>query len=256
MEKRQIGTYKFKVEPFSEDFTGRIAWGNWGNILLRCAQNHASERHFGFGPMSEEQWSWVFSRLIIEIEDRPLADADFSVSTWASGVVRQFTTRLFTIQDAAGREIGHAYSVWALIDLRTRQPVDLAQLSHFQNVLLPTPDFPIKGPGRIRLKPEETTQAESIGRVSCCDLDSNGHANSIRLLEKVLDLFSKEWYEHNKLRRVEIAYAKETFYNQELHFYKAKREGGVYDVEIHHADGTIAVKAQLTFAPIMPTTGS
>lgn len=113
MEKRQIGTYKFKVEPFSEDFTGRIAWGNLGNILLRCAQKHASERHFGFGPMSEEQWSWVFSRLIIEMEDRPIADADFSVSTWASGVVRQFTTRLFTIQDAAGREIGHAYSVWA-----------------------------------------------------------------------------------------------------------------------------------------------
>ena len=52
MEKRQIGTYKFKVEPFSEDFTGRIAWGNLGNILLRCAQKHASERHFGFGPMS------------------------------------------------------------------------------------------------------------------------------------------------------------------------------------------------------------
>ena len=87
-------------------------------------------------------------------------------------------------------------------------------------------------------------------------MDSNGHANSIRLLEKVLDLFSKEWYEHNKLRRVEIAYAKETFYDQELHFYKAKREGGVYDVEIHHADGATAVKAQLTFAPIMPTTGS
>ena len=72
----------------------------------------------------------------------------------------------------------------------------------------------------------------------------------------MLDLFSKEWYEHNRLRRVEIAYAKETFYDQELHFYKAKREGGVYDVEIHHADGATAVKAQLTFTPIMPTTGS
>ena len=121
---KYISTFTFEVEPFTEDFTGHLSWSGLGNILLRSAQKHASARGFGFGATSPEGLSWVFSRLIVECPVRPAAGQRFHVSTWPIEVRRQFTIRLFRIFDNAGNTIGHAYSVWALIDLKTRAQIE------------------------------------------------------------------------------------------------------------------------------------
>lgn len=239
-------TYPFNVEPFSEDETGSLAWGQLGNVLLRCAQLHAERRGFGFGPMSRERLSWVFSRLIIDMERRPLRNEAFRVTTWTSEIFRQFTTRLYEISDSEGRTYGHAYSVWALIDMDSRQPCDLTHLPNgsFAEYLQPAPDFPIAGPGRIRVK---AGQAEMRRTVRYTDLDVNGHLNSIRSMEIVLDLFSKEHYAQHPLRRIEMAYAKEAFYGERLDVFKEEKSEGVFDIELRKEDGSTAVKAQARF---------
>lgn len=245
-------TYDFRVEPFSEDVTGCIAWGQLGNILLRCAQLHAGSRGFGFGPMSKERLSWVFSRLIIDMERRPRRDEAFSVTTWTSEIFRQFTTRLFEVRDGAGALIGHAYSVWALINIDTRQPCDLHHIpgGSFDDYLLPTPDFPIPGPGRIRMGKDAATEAERPVRYS--DLDINCHLNSIRALEIALDIFGREQYERTPLRRVEMAYALECFCGEVLSVCKEQKAPGVYDIELRKPGGETAVRAQLRFGEGTP----
>jgi len=244
-------TYAFTVEPFSEDLTGCLSWGQLGNTLLRCAQLHAGRRGFGFGPMSRERLSWVFSRLIIDMERRPVRGEQFRVTTWASQIFRQFTTRLYEISDDAGNAYGHAYSVWALIDLDTRQPCDLTALpgGSFAEYLCPAPNFPIKGPGRIRVKVEK---AETQRTVRYTDLDVNGHLNSIRSLEIVLDQFSKEHYENHPLRRIEMAYAKEAFFGERLGIFKEPKGNGLYDLELRKENGEAAVKAQACFQEECP----
>ena len=248
-ENSHIGDYQFRVEPFSEDVTGQISWGHLGNVLLRCAQFHAEGCGFGFGPMSRERLSWVFSRLILDFPDgRPRTGDDYVVSTWASTIFRQFTTRLYEMRRPDGTPWGHVYSVWALINLQTRQPVDLMALptGSFSDILEPVPvDFPITGPGRIRVR-----AAVPVAEREVCftDLDVNGHLNSIRAMEWVLDLFPPGRFQGNGLRRVEMAYAQETFGGERLQFFVDEREDGICDVELRKAgSGTVAVRAQLVF---------
>lgn len=240
------GRYRFNVEPFTEDFQGLISWSNLGNILLRCAQMHAENNGFGFGPMSREQLSWVFSRLIIEMDRRPHTGETFEVTTWPSEIFRQFTVRLFEVRDGEGIIIGRAYSVWALIDINSRQPADLMNLptGPFTDYLIPAPDFPITGPGRIRVKSEQPALTRTA-HVS--DLDINGHVNSIRSLEMVLDLFPLETYQTQQVHKVELAYAKEAFCGDTLQFFKEEVQPGVHNIEVRRGEGDVTLRAQVVF---------
>ena len=242
---KYISTFTFEVEPFTEDFTGHLSWSGLGNILLRSAQKHASARGFGFGATSPEGLSWVFSRLIVECPVRPAAGQRFHVSTWATEVRRQFTIRLFRIYDETGEAIGHAYSVWALIDLTTRRPVDLTctPAGDLRDVLLPAPDFPIKGASRISVN-NPTNVTERIVHFS--DLDMNRHLNSIRSLEIALDQIPFTRFEKGQcVRRIEVGYANECFQGEKLSVRTEEAAPGKFHIEALRADGACAFKAIL-----------
>ena len=107
----KIGTFHFVAEPFHVDFTGRLTMGVLGNHLLNCAGFHANDRGFGMATLNEDNYTWVLSRLAIELEDMPRQYEDFTVRTWVENVYRLFTDRNFDIRDKDGRVIGYARSV-------------------------------------------------------------------------------------------------------------------------------------------------
>lgn len=124
----KVGTYQFVAEPFHVDFAGRLTMGVLGNHLLNCAGFHAAERGFGIAELNENHYTWVLSRLAVELEDMPRAYQKFSVQTWVENVYRLFTDRNFAILDEKGRPLGYARSVWAMISMETRRPADLLTL--------------------------------------------------------------------------------------------------------------------------------
>ena len=121
-ENNKIGTYGFVAEPFHVDFTGRLTMGVLGNHLLNCAGFHATERGFGIATLNEDNYTWVLSRLAIELDEMPYQYEDFSIQTWVENVYRLFTDRNFAIINKDGKKIGYARSVWAMISLNTRKP--------------------------------------------------------------------------------------------------------------------------------------
>ena len=100
-ENNKIGTYKFVAEPFHVDFTGRLTMGVLGNHLLNCAGFHASDRGFGIATLNEDNYTWVLSRLAVELDEMPYQYEDFSIQTWVENVYRLFTDRNFAIIDKA-----------------------------------------------------------------------------------------------------------------------------------------------------------
>ena len=68
-EENKIGTYQFVAEPFHVDFNGRLTMGVLGNHLLNCAGFHASDRGFGIATLNEDNYTWVLSRLAIELSE-------------------------------------------------------------------------------------------------------------------------------------------------------------------------------------------
>lgn len=119
--KDKVGTYTFVAEPFHVDFTGKLFMGVLGNHLLNSAGFHATERGFGIAEMNESNYTWVLSRLAVEMMDMPSEYETFSVDTWIENVYRLFTDRNFTIYGKDGKVYGYARSVWAMINLDTRK---------------------------------------------------------------------------------------------------------------------------------------
>ena len=110
MNENKIGTYKFVAEPFHVDFTGKLTMGVLGNHLLNCAGFHASERGFGIAEINENHYTWVLSRLAIELEDLPSCHESFSIQTWVENVYRLFADRNFVIYDKGEKPIGYVRS--------------------------------------------------------------------------------------------------------------------------------------------------
>ena len=237
-----IGRFPFTVEPFSEDFAGRLSWFYLGNHLLRCASLHAGSHGFGYQDVMKNHHAWVLSRLVVELDEMPRSGQHYTVETWVSKIYRQFTDRLFSIVDDNGKAYGHAFSIWALIDVNSREPFDFASLDNeaFEKAVSAR-EIPIKGPGRVRVKSKDAVRTV---KAYYSDLDINGHVNSIRYIQMILDLFSDEIYvQHKAVKRVEMSYCTESYCGETLYFFREDGEQGRSAVEVRKENGEVVVKA-------------
>lgn len=243
----KIDCHKVYVEPFHVDFTGRIFMGVLGNHLLNAAGNHSTRRGWGIGALNETQHTWVLSRLSVEMYEMPREYEHIEIRTWVEGVMKLFTNRNFSIQRQDGTPLGYARSVWAMIDIETRKPCDLLSLydgdilryvvSEEENVC------PIEGHGRFRFK--NPTQVRDI-ETYYSDIDINGHVNSIKYMEHILNLFPKERFE-NGIRRFEIAYKAEAYIGDRLSMYMQEGENGETDVEVKRNGNDTVCQARVIF---------
>ena len=235
-----------EVEPYHVDFTGKLNLGVLGNHLLNCAGYHANERGFGMAVLNEEDYTWVLSRLAIEIFDMPKRYEKFSVRTWVERVYRLFTDRNFALVDEAGNKVGYARSVWAMISMQSRKPADLLQLHNgdIADYVCEEEPCPIAKPSRVKVTSKEPA---SVIHAVFSDIDINGHVNSIRYIEHVLDLFNLDWYAHHAIRRFEIAYVNESYYGDELQLYCDAVSELDYNVEIRKAGGEVVCRSKVVF---------
>ena len=244
----KIGNYQFVAEPFHVDFTGHLTMGVLGNHLLNCAGFHATERGFGIGTLNEENYTWVLSRLAVELDEMPCQYEAFFIQTWVENVYRLFTDRNFAILDKEGRKIGYARSVWAMISLNTRKPADLLTLHQggITEYVCDEP-CPIEKPSRIKVVSQE---AADVLTAKYSDIDINGHVNSIRYIEHILDLFPFDIYRTKRIRRFEMAYVAESYYGDTLSFYLDEGEDDTYQVEVRKNAGEVVCKAKVVFDDI------
>lgn len=241
----KVGDYRFVAEPFHVDFTGHLTLGVLGNHLLNCAGFHATERGFGIASLNEDNFTWVLSRLAIELDEMPYQYEAFSVQTWVENVYRLFTDRNFSITDKDGRKIGYARSVWAMINLSTRKPADLLEL-HGGSIVDYVCDepCPIDKPSRIKV-----AGCDPVAKVTArySDIDINGHVNSIRYIEHILDLFPLEKFREQFIHRFEMAYVAESYYGDVLSFYVDRPDADTCQVEVRKNEGEVVCRSKIVF---------
>ncbi|WP_321334812.1 acyl-ACP thioesterase domain-containing protein [uncultured Bacteroides sp.] len=244
-ETSKIGTYSFIAEPFHVDFNGRLTMGVLGNHLLNCAGFHSTDRGFGIASLNEDNYTWVLSRLAIELDEMPYQYEEFKVQTWVENVYRLFTDRNFAIINKEGKKIGYARSVWAMINLTTRKPADLLAL-HGGSIVdyVCREPCPIEKPSRIRVEAQEVASTVTA-RYS--DIDINGHVNSIRYIEHILDLFPLELYKSKRIHRFEMAYVAESYYGDELSFVKQEMGEDEYHLEVKKNKDEIVCRSKVVF---------
>lgn len=222
-ELTKVGRYDMWAESFHCDFKHKLMMGHLGNYLLNAADFHSTDRGFGMRYLNTINKTWVLSRLCIEMEEMPIQYNHFFVETWVESAMRYFTQRNFRVEDKeTGRSLGYGRSVWALIDLDTRQPLDILSINDGKivNWVEKEKECPIDKPGRVKMS-DDAQLIKSI-ETHYSDVDINGHINSVKYIEHILNLFSLDFHKTHHLKRFDIAYVAESHYGDRLNFYQEK----------------------------------
>jgi len=245
MEK--VGRYHFLAEPFHCDFSGRLFMGHLGNHMLNAADFHSTDRGFGMKRLMQENRSWVLSRLAIEMNEMPLQYTKFDIETWVESAMRYFTSRNFAVVGQDGTVYGYGRSIWAMIDTETRQPTDILSIDNgaVGEWIESEKSCPIAKGGRVKMG-EDAQLVRSIDTYYN-DVDINGHINSVKYIEHVLDLWSLEWYRSHQILRFEIAYVAESHAGDRLSFYQEQIGENDYCVRIVRTDGTECCRSRILF---------
>lgn len=218
----KIGRYEFLAEPFHCDFSKSLFLGHLGNHLLNAADFHSGERGFGMTYLNPLHKTWVLSRLAVEIDEMPRSYDRFYVETWVEGAMRYFTSRDFAITSAEGKTYGYGRSIWALIDTDTRQPTDILSIKDGAIAQYVETEKPCPMDKGSRVKMGQKAELVRTLDTYYHDVDVNGHVNSVKYIEHVLDLFPLDYYRAHKLRRFDIAYVAETYQGDQLHVYRER----------------------------------
>lgn len=230
MEK--VGKYLFMAEPFHCDFSHRLFMGHLGNHLLNAADFHSTDRDFGMTYLNPIHKTWVLSRLAVEMDEMPMQYTKFNVETWVESAMKYFTNRNFRVVGEDGKVYGYGRSVWAMIDTETRQPQDILEIhdGEIVNWIETEKECPIEKSSRVKMSDKAVLVREIDTYYN--DVDVNGHVNSIKYIEHILDLFTIDFYRENKIKRFEIAYVAESYGGDRLSFWQEQTGDNEYCIRI------------------------
>ena len=250
---QKIGTYTYKVEPFDADFRGQLSCEVLGKRILSAASFHAGERGFEKLEVNGVPYLWVLSRLVIQMDRWPKIGETYSVATWIRSYFRYFTDRCFDILDEKGNKYGQVLSIWAMINSQNRQPADITTLfgDMFDQYFDLERPFNVERSGHFHIT---GTKAVDVRKAYYSDLDTNGHVNSIRYIEFLLDAFPKSLYETADVERIEMEYSSESYAGDTLDVFLDEIGENRYVAEIRKRNGLLtengtvaACKCAVTF---------
>lgn len=236
-------TFIYNVGAQDIDFRKKVSLTSLVNFLLVTAGKNADENGFGVLDLQTKNYTWVLSRLSLEMLRIP-TDADtLSIETWIEEVDAVFTARNFRILDADGNVIGWAASSWAVIDLNTRRPVALDTLPDLHRFIV-AEGTPVGIPPRI---PVAEGGVANTFSVKYSDTDVNVHANSLHYVRWISDCFSLDFYKSHTIKRFDINYLKElTFADNGEVFREMKGKNDFYFQIVTREKGACC-RARLVF---------
>ncbi|MDP0497548.1 MAG: thioesterase [Verrucomicrobiota bacterium JB024] len=234
----KTGSFTFSIASYQCDFTGRAPLPLLGSLLLHAASGHAHAHGFGYDDISRDKVAWVLSRLALALTDYPVRNEALTIQTWVGEVGRFSTRRCFCLTGSEGRVLGYASSLWAALDTSTRRPVNIAtwrpDLAEYACPQIPCP---VGRPAGIPALVEAPVTTGFV--VGYSDIDINGHLNSVKYIEHMLNVFELAQFRDREICRFDIMYLAEGTFGQRLDLAKAAVADDEYVIETRREDQTL-----------------
>ena len=245
MNESKINTYSYTVMPQDLDGKRHFRAVSLEMMLLNIAGKAANERNFGaFKLIDNGSISWVLLKFAVEMSSMPVEDEILSVSTWVGKVGSLLTTRNFEIRNQSGEVIGYAATEWALINLETRRPINIAADNEIAECATGV-TVPVTLPGRLTVpEPDQNTPRHTV-KVSYSDIDFNGHTNSTQYLQWMLDAYPIEKIYESRIARLEIIYVHEVLYGETVDVYHMDQNDGPTLFVVKDQKGNDCVRARI-----------
>ena len=236
----EITTYKYHVEPQDVDFTLRASVGSIINYMLNVAGRDAHNKGFGVEVLQGNSFTWVLSRLAVEVREQPMQYADIEVDTWVNEFNRLTTTRNFRMRQS-DTILAEGVSQWCAINMESRQAVDLNIFKDIYARALVDEPSPIAAPARLRGITPTTTASRPV---AYSDIDFNRHVNTLRYIDLIFDAMPLEVIEKNKGMRLDIHFLAEARYGETLTT-GSTSEDNTWQFEISSDSGKVLCRAKI-----------
>lgn len=236
--------YSSEVEPQEIDFTLRETVMSIGHKILNVAGRDARSKGFGVDTLGHDNLTWVLSRMALELDYRPGEYAAYEIATWISDFNRIMSTRNFTLTDRDDRIFGRAVTQWCVIDLSTRRPADINQITESHAQWLVDSPSPMQRPGKVA--PPEGYLELKKHDIVYSDIDFNRHVNTMRYIELMLDMLPLEVLSEDRNLRLDVNFLHEARYGQRL-VTVCGRSDDAWRFEIRTDNDVVCVRACLGF---------
>ncbi|OJJ14637.1 hypothetical protein BKI52_42170 [marine bacterium AO1-C] len=203
----------FVVRNYEVDVHNRASIVTIANYLQEAAGQHADHLEIGVRDLLKHDWTWVLTRLKIEMQHFPAQQEVIKVLTYPIGFDKYFVYRNFILFNAQEEEIGRAQSTWAVMDIQARKMIGVPEI--ITSISLPTdPPFVEQLKGRVaKIK---APQYQESFKVRWFDLDTNNHTNNAYYLQWVIESLPEEVLKNKQLASVDIMYRMETVWKDEI----------------------------------------
>lgn len=230
--------YEYEIKYQEVDGNKKLRLFNLENYLLEVAGTVADQLGFGIAQLHPKGLTWILTRLSLEMYELPTHCEKVRFETWIESNAHMLSTRDFRIY-SGDKLIGQCKSVWAVLDLQKREIVNVFDDPIFADSV----DGDVIEMARVRM----TTLPEPTGcmphKIVYSDIDYNGHCNSCRYLQAMMDAYLPNYY--GKKIRLDINYSKEVMLGDELQTYYLVAADGV-QYQQKNQNGETSCSAKIT----------
>ena len=276
MVKVNSKDYTIQYQDLDQNF--RLRLYTLENYLLNVAGIVADEGGFGMRYLIKQDCTWVLTNLTIEINYLPTVDEVLTIETWIENNIHMLSVRNYKLY-VAGKQVGNVKSVWAIIGMTDRQVKNIFDQPAFADIATGETINIARAPRMIPFSederhleavlpqnnqslplPADNSQTAQLGynrhQVVYSDIDYNGHCNSCKYLEFMLNACEpmqlkkglptcvEDVTEQTDGLRIDIKYAKEIRRGDEIDiFYRVQTDEINY--EIRTSQGEISCQARI-----------
>lgn len=233
--------YTYEMKYQESDAHKKTRLYHLEEYLLEVAGIVADQLGYGIATMHPRGLGWILTRLSLELYELPRHNDQIRFETWIECNAHMLSTRDFRLYKG-DQLIGICKSVWAVLDLEKRELVNIFDEPIFEGAI----DGEVIDMPRVRM----TTIPEPTGiaphKIVYSDIDYNGHCNSCRYLQAMLDAYLPDYY--GKKVRLDISYSKEAMLGELMQIQYLVSDDDV-QYQMKNEAGETSCSAKITVTP-------
>jgi len=203
---------EFEVHSYENDFRQRLRLATLFQFFQEVAGRHVAGTPIGYEALKEIGCFWVLVRIKVRIHRMPNWRERITLKTWAKKIDKMFAYRECEVTNETGL-LASISSEWMLMDQKKRKPVRLS--------VLPT-QFPIHDGGSThddlnKIKPFGSPVIQETRSARYSDMDMHSHVNNTKYIEWILDLIPYEAMKAKEIDGLQVSFASEVNFGDEIH---------------------------------------
>jgi medium-chain acyl-[acyl-carrier-protein] hydrolase len=217
-ESIDIFEENFRVMYSDVDFKGEIKAVKILNLCQDIASRHAYKMGLSALHMAKKEKIWVVHRYRLEFKKKLFWDEEFKIKTWRYPYKKLYEMRRFDFLDSKGELFVKGLCSWVLVDKKTKRPSRLDRVLDEKFLFEKEKPEIFESDLKSLLDPVFKSEFKALRD----DIDYNNHVNNASYLKWAKECLNHELYTGKNLKKIEIIYSNDCFYNDNIEVFTEK----------------------------------